>query len=147
MANYYHGAAYATVDVADVQEGLLWYAWASRGKLKKYLEQDVCPALERYMKQNRPWQDRTTTAREGLKADVQESGNQKSDDYQIGVRVYHTAYHNGFPYGMSLEYGSYNVRTGRKNRPYPILRPTVEKKGQEVVEGMYGLLEDVGFYG
>ena len=139
MANYYHGAAYATVDVADVQEGLLWYAWASRGKLKKYLEHDVCPALERYMKQNRPWKDRTTTAREGLKADVQESGNQKTDDYQIGVRVYHTAYNRGYPYGNRLEY-DYGER-------YAILRPTVERKGQEVVEGMYGLLEDVGFYG
>lgn len=141
MANsYYHGSAYAQIDVGQVKEGLLRYAWASRGKLKKYLSNDVCPMLESYMKHNHTWQNRTYTAERGLTADVIESAKSvKDDDYALTVRVYHTAYHNGYPYGERLEY-DYEGR-------YAILEPTVRLKGGEVVEGMRGLLDDVGFYG
>ena len=136
---YTHGLAYAQVDVADVQNGLLRYAWASRGKLKKYLVNDVCPMLESYMKHNHKWQNRTRTAEEGLTADVVESAKGvKDSDYSLTVRVYHTAYHNGFPYGEMLEH-AYDER-------YAILEPTVRNKGGEVVEGMEGLLNEVGFY-
>lgn len=137
---YYHGLAYAQVNVANLQEGLLRYAWASRGKLKKYLENDVCPMLERYMKSNHRWQNRTGTAERGLTADVVESAKGvKDDDYSLSVRVYHTAYHNGFPYGEMLEHAY--------NEQYAILEPTVRNKGGEVIESMRGLLDDVGFYG
>lgn len=134
-ANYYLGSGYARLDAAQLQEGLLKYAWASRGKLKKYLENDVCPMLEQYMKQNHAWKNRTGTAERGLTADVEED---KSNDYVLNVRVYHTAYNNGFPYGKRLEYDY-----GRK---YAILEPTVRLKGPEVINNMKGLLNDVGFY-
>ena len=135
MANYYTGSGYAYFDVAQLQEGLLNYAWASRGKLKKYLENDVCPMLENYMKANHPWRNRTGTAEEGLTADFEEEDGGST----FTIRVYHTAYNDGYPYGQRLEYDY--------GRRYAILEPTVLTKGGEVINGMRGLLNDVGFYG
>ncbi len=140
MSNYYNGSGYCHVDVAEVQDGLLKYAWASRGKLKKFLEQQECPMLEEYMKSNHAWQNRTGTAERGLTADVEESGKSvKDDDYSLRVRLYHTAYNDGYPYGERLEY-DYEKR-------YAILEPTVRLKGSQVVNDMEGVLEKVGFYG
>lgn len=139
MGNYYTGQGYCYVDSIQLQEGLLNYAWASKGKLKNYLEKDVCPMLEQYMKQNHKWKNRTYTAERGLTADVVESGLGGKDTDTFIVRVYHTAYNNGYPYGERLEHDY-----GGK---YAILEETVLQKGGEVVNGMKGLLEKVGFYG
>ena len=105
----------------------------TRLAIRQYFEQDAAPMLRDYMKQNHKWQNRTRTAEVGLTAEVVTTGNLKSDNYDISIQLYHTALHNGYPYGDRLEQ-DYEGR-------YAILEPTVRLKGSEVVQGMQGILD------
>lgn len=127
--------------IDDVLDGIEDFNIKTKRALREYLEQEACPMLTQYMQANREWRDRTNTARLGLKAEVEKTGNMKRTDWRIRVALTHSAYHNGYPYGASLEYGSENVLTGGRNKPYPILEPTVRKKGGDVVNGMKAVVE------
>lgn len=75
-----------------------------------------------YARQNAPWTDRTSNARNGLNA-VAESGSKSHR-----IIIAHTV-----PYGIFLE-----VRWAGR---YAIIRPTVDHEGPEVmktVEGLFG---------
>lgn len=129
------------VDISDVTDGLDEFNVKAKRAIRQYLEQDACPMLENYMQSTHPWKNRTRTAEIGLSADIEKSGNMKRTDWMIRVILSHSAYHKGYPYGLSLEYGAYNVRTGRMNKAYPILEPTARLKGADVVEGMKAVVE------
>lgn len=74
-----------------------------------------------YARQNAPWTDRTSNARNGLNAEAKHSPTQQQ------VIVYHSV-----PYGPWLE-----IRNGGA---YAIILPTIRAKGPEFMTGMAGLL-------
>jgi hypothetical protein len=69
-----------------------------------------------YMQGNASWQHHTRAAVNGLESNVNLTGTGS-----VTISAFHTV-----PYGGNLEVGWYNVRTGRTNQPYPILRPALE---------------------
>lgn len=145
-SNYSYGNPYAeiSVDISEVTDGLDDFNVRTKRALRRYLEQDACPMLVNYMVSNHPWTNRTRTAEKGLDAKVLKSGNMKRTDFMLEVELSHSAYNNGFPYGLALENGSYNVRTGRRNKPYPILKPTVERFSPKIIEDMQGIVDYYG---
>ena len=146
MGGYSLGGSYAeyTIDASDVIDGLDEFNVKAKRALRRYLEQEACPMLVDYMVSNHPWKNRTRTAEIGLTAKVTKTGNMKRTDWNLELEIAHTAYHNGFPYGMSLENGSYNARTGRRNKPYPIIEPTKRIMFPKVIEDMEGVLDYYG---
>lgn len=74
----------------------------------------IAPKAEAHMRQNAPWTDRTSAARNGLRAQVQVSTN------KVAIVLYHSV-----DYGIWLE-----VRWGGK---YAIVRPTVDVMAPEFV--------------
>lgn len=81
------------------------------------------PKVERYMRQNAPWTDRTTNARNGLKATAT-----KDDRYIHVIDLMHT-----MPYGIWLEV--------LQNGKFAIIQPTVRVMGPMVVKDFNKLLE------
>lgn len=67
--------------------------------------------MEKYAKENRPWKDRTGSARQRLKG----SWNKTNDGYVVKIA-------HGVNYGVWLEFAN--------ERKYAILLPTVEKVGK-----------------
>lgn len=148
----YNNEPYFRVETAEVEEGLLKFSVTARRAVKAYLKEVGVPMLEGYAKANAPWTDRTGSARQGITASVYEKGrannNRLQQDYTCGVQIYHTALNaRGQKYGKFLEYvgengmGVFNVRTGKYNKPYPILEPTARIAGAEVVHGMMNIIE------
>lgn len=77
--------------------------------------------VEGYMRQNAPWSDRTTNARNGLFARA------FSSDHSHAIVCYHT-----MPYGIWLE-----VRwSGR----YAIINPTIQAEGRRIMGDIRELL-------
>ena len=75
--------------------------------------------LQQYMKDNRPWQDRTGNARAGLYGRVSRSTKGYRQTIELGHSVY---------YGVYLEYAM--------ERRFAIIEPTIRIKGPEVVNGL-----------
>lgn len=81
--------------------------------------------LESYMKENRPWTDRTGAAKARLSAAVQ--------DVPDGLRI---ALSHGVDYGIWLELAN--------EKRFAIIQPTIKLKGNEVMEGFDKLLDKSG---
>ena len=80
--------------------------------------------LQSYIKQNRPWTDRTGEARKRLTATVSDLPEGKG--YRITLA-------HGVDYGVWLELAH--------EKRFAILEPTVRLKGPEVVRGLENLLD------
>ena len=80
--------------------------------------------LESYTKQNRPWTDRTSRARQGLTGYV----NKTDNGYRIIIA--HTV-----DYGVWLEYAH--------EKRFAILEPTIRLEGPKVIKGMKNLLNSL----
>ncbi|MBP5700270.1 MAG: HK97 gp10 family phage protein [Methanobrevibacter sp.] len=115
-----HGNVY--VDVSDVVSGLYRFANFTRGAARSAAK-ETADDLERSMKANAPWQDRTGRARESLHAEYfEEPAGLGNSELNVGVKLQH-----GVPYGVFLEYnGLYNPEYYSRRRP--ILVPTMESK-------------------
>lgn len=77
--------------------------------------------LERYMKANHPWKNRTGAAEAGLNARVSSS----KMNYVQTITLSH-----GVPYGVYLEHSM--------ERRFAILEPTMRIKGPEIVNDLRG---------
>lgn len=77
--------------------------------------------LESYMRQNAPWQDQTSNARNGL------SARPFQDPLHVGIDLFHTV-----PYGIWLE--------TRFSGAYAIIVPTINAKAPEVLASVRGLM-------
>lgn len=84
--------------------------------------QREAPNVENYMKNNAPWTDRTSNARNGLAARAYREGD------SIGILLYHQV-----DYGIYLE-----TRWGGK---YAIINPTIDAEGPRVMAAYNRLLE------
>lgn len=78
--------------------------------------------IEKYMKANAPWQDRTGNARKGLKTEVEQKGQ------KITIVLSNTVY-----YGVYLEQ--------YMEKRFAIIDPTIKAKQGEVMESLKGLFK------
>lgn len=78
--------------------------------------------LQAYMKQNRPWTDRTGLAKAMLSATVS----------QPSTHVVRVTLAHGVDYGIDLEL--------KNNGNYAIVRPTLATQGPKVMNGFNGML-------
>lgn len=108
------------VDVSNVAEGLGTLQERLYVALGVYAD-TASKNFERYAKENRPWTDRTSRARQGLTGYVEKTPT----GYRIVIA--HTV-----DYGLWLELA--------KEKKYAILEPTVRLRSPEVIEGMRVLL-------
>lgn len=79
--------------------------------------------LERYMKANHPWKNRTGAAEAGLSAKVSSS----RFNYAQTIELEH-----GVPYGVYLEYSM--------GKRFAIIEPTMRIKGPDIVNDLRGKL-------
>lgn len=86
----------------------------SKAAILAILEQEA-ENLEQYMKQNRPWTDRTGNARAGLSAKAYNSGSSYME-----IILSHSVY-----YGVYLEYSM--------EKRYAIIYPTILSQGPQVL--------------
>lgn len=83
------------------------------------------PQVQSYMKLNAPWTDRTTNARNGLKAKYVRAGDLHS------IVAFHSV-----PYGIWLEVANHGK--------YRIIVPTILTQGREVMKTMRDVLRRMG---
>ena len=86
---------------------------------------DQSKVLESYAKEHAPWTDMTTMARKSLRGDAMKIEN--------GGRI--TLSH-GVEYGIWLELAN--------EKRYAIVKPTIETKGKDVLNGYANLLNKMG---
>lgn len=77
--------------------------------------------LEKYMKANHPWQNRTGNAEAGLSAKLSNSPR----NYVQTIALLH-----GVPYGVYLEYSM--------EKRFAIIEPTIRIKGPDIVNDLQG---------
>ena len=111
-------------DDEALREGLLSFEEKAFLAMQMYCE-TAASDLEGYMKQNRPWTDRTAQARQRLTCYVEETS--------AGFRL---VLAHGVDYGIWLELAN--------EKKYAILEPTVRLKGSEIIRGFRGLVDSIG---
>lgn len=111
------------VDDELLQEALSTFGTRAKMAMQMYCE-TAASSLESYMKQNRPWTDRTAQARQRLHCYVEKT------DTGFCIVLAH-----GVDYGIWLELA--------KEKKYAILEPTVRLRGPEVVRKFHGLLDSL----
>ena len=109
------------IDSNDLRRGLEKLAGGPGDIFQMYAE-TVAKDFETYAKSNRPWNDRTSRARQGL------TGYVRKIEKGYRIVIAHTV-----DYGLFLEMA--------RNKKYAILEPTVRLKGAEAIKGMEHLLE------
>ena len=82
------------------------------------------PQVEAHMKVNAPWQDQTGNARQGLRAQAFDEGD------NMGIVLYHQV-----PYGIWLDV--------KNSGEYAIIDPTIEVMGPEVMRSLERILETI----
>lgn len=98
-------------------------AFSKKGKQLAFEQmQKEAKDLEKYMKANAPWQDRTGDARENLNTKVEQKGQ------KITIILSNPMY-----YGYYLE-----QRMGKR---FAIIDPTIKAKSGEVMESLRGLFK------
>lgn len=110
-------------DDSDLRNGLASFSERAVLAMQMYCE-TAAKDLEGYMKQNRPWTDRTSQARQRLHCDVERT--------DTGFRL---VLAHGVDYGIWLELAN--------EKKYAILEPTVRLRGPEVVRGFRGLVDSI----
>lgn len=113
------------VDIGELGTNLEKYGKRAHFYVEKNL-QETAEEMRMYMRQHRPWTDRTSNARLSLDAKVE---NPREGYYRIGLK-------HGVYYGYYLEHG-----VEGRNRPYPILGPTKAVFEEKILENMRGILD------
>lgn len=88
--------------------------------------------IERHMKHNAPWTDRTTNARNGLFAVAQKSGR------TIAGSTFAIVLGHSVDYGVYLEEGTENMRAR------PIVMPTIQIYAPKVIGTLTKILDRMG---
>ena len=141
---YSYGRGYAVYSIDTSGVDLNGFKYTARRAVKSYLEQVACPAIREYMVSHHGWQNQTYTAEKGLTCDVKSTGNIKGDEYSLKLRMYHTAYHNGYQYGRVLEgldpWGI-GKNKGKRSDELGVLKRTKDLFLPVVINDMKGILD------
>lgn len=113
----------SNIDSSQVQEGLNILKEKANIALAMYAE-TVSKDFESYAKENRPWTDRTSRARQGLIGYSEEIPNGQR------INIAHTV-----DYGVMLELAH--------AKKYAILEPTVRLKSNDALKGAKTLIENI----
>lgn len=122
------------VDATQVYDGLYRLQTEMRKQVREYLK-NACKELERYMKSNHKWQNRTGDAERYLGATVVERKEKKwrqDSNEVVGVQLSH-----GVAYGQYLEYAM--------EQRFAIIEPTIRLKSPDIIRGMEGIMNDFDF--
>lgn len=109
-------------DGQGITDGLMDFETKAQAALRMYAE-TAAQKLEGSARENAPWTDRTSAARNRLNCKVEDQGN--------GAQL--LALSHGVDYGLWLELAH------EKN--YAILQPTINKEGPEILSGLSNLLQ------
>lgn len=112
------------LDSSDLKKGLSEFEAKTMLALKMYGETSASE-LESYAKANRPWTDRTSRARQGLKGYTE---NEKVNS--IDMCIAHSV-----DYGIFLEYAH--------EKKYAILWPTIKNKSNEILKGLKTMMSKI----
>jgi Zn-dependent oligopeptidase len=112
------------LDVEKLKAELLEFANKAEEKINEVVERSALE-LENYMKENRPWTDRTSRARQELKGTWA-----KADEATWEITLAH-----GVDYGIYLE-KYYEER-------FAIIDPTIKSQGPRVMKNFAGLIESI----
>lgn len=108
------------IDSSNLLRGLAEHEMRLQAAVQLYGE-TAGEKLEAEAKKDRPWQDRTSIARQTIEGGAERRGNK--------VVVYVAGNTDYFPY-LELAH----------EKKYAILFPTIRKMGREIIEGMNNLL-------
>lgn len=112
-------------DGSDLMKGLMTTETKADTAIHMYAENSALQ-LQNYAKQNRPWTDRTSAARQRLKGYVGRA--------EVGWRIYLA---HGVDYGIWLELAH--------EKKYSIIPKTIEYVGKSfIMPGFHKLLERLG---
>lgn len=110
-------------DMGSLGDALLNGSFNDRAQMAMQMYAETkAKELEAYMKQNRPWTDRTGAA----KARLHTSVHKVPEGYQIVLA-------HGVDYGIQLELAH--------EKKYAIIQPTILAKSNDVLKGFSNLLE------
>ena len=109
------------LDASKLVQGLDDFDEKSKAALQMYAE-SAAAKLESYMKEKRPWTDRTGSAKARLKASAEE----------VPKKGYRITLAHGVDYGIHLELAN--------EKRFAIVQPTIESQSGEVMEGFQGLV-------
>lgn len=116
------------LDVSMWESGLYKFRQMTQDEAMNLME-DGAKELEKYMKDNAPWRNRTWNARNSLYAEVTTKNDSRGHTL-ISIEL-------GSPvvYGAALEEGTSH------SRPYPIIEPTLRLRAPLVMNRLHGLLD------
>lgn len=113
-------------DLENLSQGIVAVDKKAQAAVEMYAKNQA-KNLESYAKQKAPWTDRTGMARKSLRGSA----------YRHKSNVVRIELAHGVDYGIWLELAH--------EKRFAIVRPTIELKGNEVLEGYKGLLDKMGY--
>lgn len=113
------------MNIENLKQGIAAVDKRAQAAVEMYAKNQA-KRLESHAKQDAPWTDRTGMARKSLNATTSKTST--------GIRI--TLAH-GVDYGMWLELAN--------EKRFAIIKPTIELRGNEVLEGYANLLDKMGY--
>ena len=110
------------IDADKLVDGLSDLSGMARMRTRVYAN-TVAKDLEGYIRENRPWTDRTGQARQRMTGYVKET-----------LKGFRIVIAHGVDYGVWLELAH--------EKRFAILEPTIRLKGPDIIKGMKELLKD-----
>lgn len=124
------------VDVTEVTENLRKCKKDSRRRIRRTMNR-LADQMEKYMKENAPWEDRTGRTREQLSAKVEDDFSE--DGVILNIKVSNeTVNDRGQHFAGWLEEGHGGPWPAK---PYPIVEPTVEIFREALIDSMTYMLD------
>ncbi len=134
----FDSSGFVYVEADEVTSFLYDFAYFTKANCRAYMK-EACLDLQIYMKNNRPWNDRTGNARRGLKAKFIDDYTPGPKFKALSVQLLH-----GVPYGVFLEFNGVHYRAYLK-RQRPILVPTLKTEVPRVIRGMKNILKKLAW--
>ncbi len=113
------------MNIENLKNGIVAVDKKAQAAVEMYAKNQA-KRLESYAKKDAPWTDRTGMARKSLNAITSKTNT--------GIRI--TLAH-GVDYGIWLELAN--------EKRFAIIKPTIELRGNEVLEGYANLLDKMGY--
>lgn len=110
-----------SLDTTDLENGLNEFGIKVQSAIEMYAE-TAAKDCESYAKKNRPWTDRTSRARQGLRGYTE-----RKNIGSVDVCVAHSV-----DYGIYLEYAH--------EKKYAILWPTIQTKANDILKGFRNMI-------
>lgn len=128
-------------DGGDLLSNLAQSETRFKASMELYAE-NSSKKLENYAKKNKPWKNRTHDARNRLNGDWRWQGKKIILSLSHGVDYGICLEKGTRPHSISSKRASHHVKKINHpgTKPYPIIMPTIEKVGPQIMSGLTILL-------